>query len=672
VEKINVKGVKINSIRIKLIVLFSVLILVSSVISGLISMQSASASLIEAAEESVSLAAFDAARLTESRTETQRRTLEMIALRSDIQTMEWEIQQPLLERQVARTNFLDMGVIDLDGFVHYSNGETTQLEEDHPVRKALEGDKNAYYFGVSQVTKEVVLLFATPIENEGKVVGALLGRREGNTLSEIADDTGYGEKGYGFIIDSSGTIVAHPDRQRVLNQFNPIEEVKNDESLRSLATLFEKVIAEKTGISSYTFEGDDLYAGFAPVEGTDWKFIISGNEDEVLAAVPELQSKILLVTGIILVISMAIASFIGTSISKPILLAVKHSEKIADLDLTEDVPEKLLKNKDETGDLARAFQSVTDNLRRVIKEVNESSEQVASASEELTATSQQSATAAEEVTKTVEEIARGASEQALSTEEGSSKATSLGESIEKNKVYINELSDSGEKISVIVDEGLVGINMLSKITEESTAATSEIQEVILKTNESSNKIGQASNVISNIAEQTNLLALNAAIEAARAGDAGRGFAVVADEIRKLAEQSSKSTMEIDNVVSELQSNAQNAVKTMERVSLIAKEQTNSVIDNKNKYIVISEAIKDAIGAIKKLYVSSKEMEVMKNEILNTLQNLTAIAEENSASTQEASASMEEQSASIEQIAGASEGLANLAQNLQMIIGRFKV
>jgi methyl-accepting chemotaxis protein len=290
----------------------------------------------------------------------------------------------------------------------------------------------------------------------------------------------------------------------------------------------------------------------------------------------------------------------------------------------------------------------------------------------LTATSQQSATAAEEVTKTVEEIARGASEQALSTEEGASKATSLGEAIEKNKGYINELNDSGEKIAVIVNEGLDGINMLSKITEESTVATSEIQEVILKTNESSNKIGQASNVILAIAEQTNLLALNAAIEAARAGDAGRGFAVVADEIRKLAEQSSASTMEIDNVVNELQNNAQNAVKTMERVSLIAKEQTNSVMDNKNKYMVISEAIKGAVDATRKLYVSSKEMETMKNEILNTLQNLTAIAEENSASTQEASASMEEQSAAIEQIAGANEGLAKLAQNLQMIISRFRV
>src|SRR5690606_2477193 len=124
---------------------------------------------------------------------------------------------------------------------------------------------------------------------------------------------------------------------------------------------------------------------------------------------------------------------------------------------------------------------------------------------------------------------------------------------------------------------------------------------------------------------------------------------------------------IDNIVKELQKNSQNAVKTMEKAYQISKEQTNSVVNNKEKYMMISKSIGESIEATKKLNVSSEEMEVMKNGILEALQNLTAIAEENSASTQEASASMEEQSASIEQIAGASEGLSELAQNLQTII-----
>ena len=174
---------------------------------------------------------------------------------------------------------------------------------------------------------------------------------------------------------------------------------------------------------------------------------------------------------------------------------------------------------------------------------------------------------------------------------------------------------------LVIEDGLKEINNLASITEESNIAAKEIYDVILKTDASSNKIGQASNVISSIAEQTNLLALNAAIEAARAGEAGKGFAVVAEEIRKLAEQSSSSTMDIDKIVNDLQTNSQNAVTTMERISEVTKEQTNSVMQNKDKYMLISEAMKESAAVIEQLNLSSEEMDKMKNEILDTLGNL---------------------------------------------------
>lgn len=671
-KKIGFSSLNKKSIKTNLIISFTLIILLSSVVNGVISITSASQALTEAVEKSVDLAAHEAAKLLNSRMEIQRSTLEMIALREDIQSMDWDIQQVILQNQEENTDFINLGIIDLDGVIHYSDGRDVQLQPTDPALKALEGDRNAYNFGVSQATGEIVLIYSMPIKQNGEIVAAIIGRRDGNSLSEITDDTGYGEEGYGYIIDSNGTIIAHPDRERVLSQSNPIEEVKDDENLRSHADMLEKALTEKTGVSTYNYEGNDLIAGFAPIEGTDWIFIINGNQEEVFAAIPVLQNNIIMTSAIILFISIAITYFIGNSIAKPIVQAAEYSEKLADLDLTQDLPEKLLKNQDETGDLARAFQNTINNLRDIMYEINESAEQVASSSEELTATSQQSAAAAEEVTKTVEEIARGASEQAINTEEGSSKANMLGASIEKNKEYIQYLNNIGKTVSTNVDEGLDEINRLSKITEDNSTAMKEIQEVIAQANESSNQIGEASDLISSIAEQTNLLALNAAIEAARAGEAGKGFAVVAEEIRKLAEQSATSTMEIDNIVNELQKNSQNAVTTMERIAAISKEQTDSVMSNKDKYMLIAKSIDQEAEVIKNLNLSGDEMEEMKNEILDALQNLTAIAEENSAATQEASASMEEQSASIEQVAGASEGLSQLAQNLQGIISKFRV
>lgn len=661
-----------KSIKTRLLIYFSILILVSSITLGLVSLQRASVSLTTEAEKALSSIAQDAAKLTVSRVETQKKAMEIISINHGIQSMNWEIQQPILQEQIKSTNFLVLGVVQPDGTTNYSDGSTAQLGDREYVKKALSGEINVSDLLVSKVTNTVVLMYAAPIKMDGKVVGALIGRSDGNALSEITDDTGYGESGYAYMINSKGTVVAHKDRDKVLNQFNPIEEAKKDESLKSAATLFEKILAERKGINNYSYQGSDLYAAYSPIEGSNWILVITANEAEVLSAIASLGNTIIIIMIVVLLISIAVTYFVGSSITKPIIESVKHTERIASLDITQDIPQLYLKRKDEIGSFANSLQSITNSLRGIITEISNSSEQMAAASEELTATSQQSATAAEEVSKTVEEIARGASDQAKNTEEGSSKAILLGKTIEKDHGYMKALNTSANNVAEVVNEGLVDIENLSKITEESNEATKEIYEVILKTNDSSNKIGQASSVIASIADQTNLLALNAAIEAARAGEAGKGFAVVADEIRKLAEQSSASTKSIDGMVSELQSNAQYAVKTMERVSSISSEQTKSVINSKEKYLLIAKTMDAANKAVEQLNASGEEMESMKNEILDTLQNLSAIAEENSAATEQATASMQEQSASMEEIAGASESLSNLAQNLQSVIMKFKI
>jgi methyl-accepting chemotaxis protein len=661
-----------KSIKTKLLINFIILMLASSAALGTITLQNSSKTLTKEAEKALSSIVSESVRVTEGRMATQIKILETIAFRPEIQTMNWGVQRLALKNQLESTGFIDVAVVSPDGTANYTDGSTSELGDREYVKKAFNGESNISDVIISKVTNEPVIMYAVPIKKNDQVLGILIGRRDGNALSNITNDTGYGESGYAYIINSKGTVVAHPDKEKVLTQYNPIEKVKTDKSAASVANLFEKILSERTGVSEYNFNDKDLYASYAPIPDTDWILVITANEKEVLSAIPALQLTILIVTIAILLISIIAIYIIGNSITKPIIQIVNQSKYIAELDITQNMPDKFIKKKDEIGILSNSLQNIISNLRNIISEVNESSVKVTATAAELSATSQQSATASEEVAMSVGEIATGASEQARNTEEGAEKANQLGIAIEKDQKYLKTMNAATEKVGDVLNNGLKEIDYLSIKTEDSNKASGEIYEVIMKTNESADKIGQASSVIASIAGQTNLLALNAAIEAARAGEAGKGFAVVAEEIKKLAEQSTTSTMEIDEVVQELQINAKNAVKTIEVMTEVIKDQTQSVNNNKENYLAIAEAIKNAEKAVMQLNASGDEMEKMKNEILNTYQNLSAIAEENSAATQQVTASMEEQTASMEEIAGASENLEALAQNLQTIIKKFKV
>ncbi|WP_312651583.1 methyl-accepting chemotaxis protein [Proteiniclasticum sp.] len=658
-------------IRTKLILSFTALITAIALTMGIVSTMTASEILKEQAEMDLSYKTIEGAKLINSEMHTQRLSLEVLAELDEMKAMGLEAQSNLIKRQLDKLEFEDVSIIRPDRTLNYVNGSVVKLPADDRVMDIFDGEKVSY-FGISPATNETVLVYATPIMVNTRVVGGLLGRYPGEALSVLTDGIRYGKTGYAYIINSEGTVIAHKDRAKVNDQANPIKLAETDPKQKSAADLFTKMLTNKVGVDTYEMNGETLYAAYSPIEDTDWILVVTATESEVTGAAAALQRNMMIVALLAIFIGMIVTYILGSRIVKPISQVVEKAKILADLDLRENLSAKALSSKDEMGDISRALQSIIDSFRQIISKVSLSSEEVAASSKQLMASAEQSALTAEEVSKTVEEIARGASEQASNTEDGSTKAASLGESIETNNKFLIQLSESSVQVSEIVEYGMNEMEKLMEITKESTASVKEIADIIELTNRSAGNIGQASAMISSIADQTNLLALNAAIEAARAGEAGRGFAVVAEEIRKLAEQSATSTKAIDKTVSELQKNALDAVKTMERVVSITGEQSSTVSSSKDMYSAIESATKFSIEYTDHLNETGKVMMKMKESILDALQNLTAISEENSASTEEASASMQEQSASIQQIAGASENLARLSDELREVIRQFNI
>ncbi len=519
--------------------------------------------------------------------------------------------------------------------------------------------------------KEVLMTsIVVPIQVDGTVLGVAGVDITLDELQSISDMIKLMETGYATIISNTGIYVTHPKKELVgTNIFDT--ELQNKSEIK-------QAVEEgnlHTSIQTSKTTGKQVNAVFSPINmgkvKTPWSVATVVPVDEIAQATYKLIAilMVLCVLGVLLLV--LIVWIIAGKISNPIKAATKHAQKIASLDITQDVPKIFMKRKDEIGELSNAFQVITDSMRTFVKDIAMMSQQVASSSEELTATAQQSAETSEEVAKTIEEIADGASEQAKNTEKAVGNIAELGRLIEDDQKKLNELNDSINQVMAFKENSVHNMKRLVEKTKSSQQASNEINEVISNTNDNAKRIESASQMIKNIADQTNLLAINAAIEAARAGETGKGFAVVADEIRQLAEQSEKFTGEISNIINELKSKTESAVITMDEIRKIVNEQADSVKDTESNLEGIAVSIEKTKIVINILNESGRLMDNRKDDIITVIENLSAVSQENAAGTEEAAATIEEQTVAIKEIANASEDLAKFAEDMNENVAKFK-
>lgn len=371
-----------------------------------------------------------------------------------------------------------------------------------------------------------------------------------------------------------------------------------------------------------------------------------------------------LTVGVIALVILAV--FMEFLLVKPLKRTVAEIHRIARYDLTEgDMADirVMRTRKDEIGSISRNIILMYDNLRDIVKQIDQTAGALSDNAGTLAEHTTQIKHSSDEINKTMNDLSSAAMSQAGEATTSANEVAKLDELIVQNICDTENLRSNAKEMDRVKNSGLTAIKDLMEKTEKSRESIAAVRDAMQQNNEEAQKIEATSQKINDIADQTNLLSLNAAIEAARAGDAGRGFAVVAEEIRGLAEETNSLTNEIGTIIQELLEKTADATRNMETMEQIFQEQENSVGDTKKNFVQIEQCLESVQSSVDTLYESSTNMTGSKQIIVEMIDAISAASEENAAGSEEVLAAVETQDSVITNITGMAQNLSALAAEL---------
>lgn len=454
---------------------------------------------------------------------------------------------------------------------------------------------------------------------------------------------------------------------------------------RILGSPAGEVIVEKVlvGEDEYfskavSLDGTLNYGYYIPVyqngttENPVGMIFVGTNKAEKDAAINKIIGMIAAAVLLVMVICAFGAVAMANSISKNIKNSVEAVKKVAEGNLNVWVDEKLLGRKDEVGDLSRVTITLRDAMKSTIKEISRNAKQLLEASETLGAAADSTNGTMREVKQAVNLIAESSTEQARNSKSTSEHMRVMGEDITQTSAEVNLLDRNAESMQQSSEKAADTLGNLRKINDEVESIIGEVQLQTNRTNESVQKIHEATAFITSIAEETNLLSLNAAIEAARAGESGRGFAVVADQIQKLADQSNKSSKEIEKTTRNLMEDSGKAVEIMQKMQKIIESQNQSMLDTQSIVEEVLDEISNSMHSIEQIKNSAKRLEDSRNEVVQAVGELSDIAQDNASSTRKTYDATQEVAGTFEQVSTSAGRLREIADELVESIDYFKL
>ena len=444
--------------------------------------------------------------------------------------------------------------------------------------------------------------------------------------------------------------------------------------------IVEKVLqnGEEYFSSAVSLDGVMNYGYFMPVYQ-------NGSDDEIIGMVfvgTDKENKDAIVNGIIfgigaavcvaMILCIGVGLKLATSISHNIKKSISIMGKVAEGDLTVWVDDKMLKRKDEIGDLSRVTVKLKDTLKGILKGISENSASLLEASKALGTAADTTNGTMNEVQNAVSQVVANSTEQSKNSESTSENMRIMGEHITETSTEVDTLNQNAASMQKSSKKTADTLAQLCHINEEVERIIGEVKEQTDRTNASIQKINAAMEFITSIAEETNLLSLNASIEAARAGESGRGFAVVADQIKKLAEQSNQSGHEIEETTKALMEDSAREMEIMQRMQEIITEQSGSMQETRANVSEVLKEIEASMQSILQIRESTGRLAESRGEVMEAVEQLSQIAHDNVDSTQQTYTETQEVLDTFKQVYDSAGQLKKIADELAESMQYFKM
>lgn len=444
--------------------------------------------------------------------------------------------------------------------------------------------------------------------------------------------------------------------------------------------IVEKVLngGEEYFSEAVSIEGTLNYGYFMPVyqNGSDTDIVgmvfVGTNKQDKDAVIMRLLGSIVAAVVAIMLVCLLVSTKLASTISRNIRTSIKTVEKIAAGDLNVQVNNKLLKSKDEIGDLSRVTITLRDAMQRTTLEINQNVQKLLEASSLLGTAADNTNGTMNKVRTAVNRIVENSTEQAENSKSTSEHMRLMGDNITETSAEVEALNSNAAFMHESSEKAAETLANLQRINGEVERIIGEVQEQTNRTNDSVQQIYKATAFIASIAEETDLLSLNASIEAARAGENGKGFAVVAEQIKKLSEQSNQSSNEIEETAMMLSEDSQKAVEIMQKMQEIIMSQSESMKDTQKVVEEVVAQIANSMQSIQQIKETTEHLANVRNEVLQAVETLSNIAQDSVSGTKKTYEDTEEVVDTFKQVYMSAEQLREIADQLAGSVQYFHV